>query len=166
MKLPLEWVHSNFLGYCKLSTFVGWSRQQSPNAIDGKAMHLFLLTTSRNPTRLYSTAKNTQYLGRKNSWNFFLSRTRNRSYIYIYILVMSLLPLWIPVSLPGDENTLPNPSHGRVIPRWNRLDKRNWSMKKIPLCAPCAPAARENVFRLLHKPPKNDCLQAWNNKIT
>ena len=29
-------------------------------------------------------------------------------------------------------------------------------MKKIPLRAPRAPAAHENVFRLLHKSPKND----------
>ena len=32
--------------------------------------------------------------------------------------------------------------------------------KKIPLRAPRTPAARENVFRLLRKPPKNDCLDA------
>ena len=43
---------------------------------------------------------------------------------------MSLLPLWIRPCVPGDENTLPKPSQGRVIPRWNRLDKRNRSMKK------------------------------------
>ena len=77
---------------------------------------------------------------------------------------MSLLPLWIPGSVPGslspDENTLPKPSQGRVIPRWNRLDKRNRSMKKIPLCAHRTPAARENAFRSLNKPPKNDCLDA------
>ena len=45
---------------------------------------------------------------------------------------MSLLPLWI----PADENTLPKHSQGRVIPRWNRLDKRNRSMKtrkRVPL---------------------------------
>ena len=57
---------------------------------------------------------------------------------------MSLLPLWIPGSLgPSvrpDENTLPDPSHGRVIPRWNLLDKRNRSMKKNP--ASRAPHAR------------------------
>ena len=41
--------------------------------------------------------------------------------IYIYILVMSILP----VCLPGEQNALPDPSHGRVIPHWNRLDKRN-----------------------------------------
>ena len=73
---------------------------------------------------------------------------------------MSILPLWIPVSLCPDENTLPNLSQGRVIPRWNRLDKRNRSMKKIPLRAPRTPAARKNAFRSLNKPPKNDCLDA------
>ena len=36
-------------------------------------------------------------------------------------------------SVRPDENSLPKPSQGRVIPRWNRLDKRNWFMKKIPL---------------------------------
>ena len=49
---------------------------------------------------------------------------------------MSLLPLWIPgsvrPSVRPDENTLPKPSRGRVIPRWNRLDKRKGSMKKNP----------------------------------
>ena len=64
---------------------------------------------------------------------------------------MSLLPLWI----PADENTLPKHSQGRVIPRWNRLDKRNRSMKKIPLRAPRTPVARENAFPSLNKPPKN-----------
>ena len=33
-------------------------------------------------------------------------------------------------------------------------------MKKNPLRAPGAPAALENVFRLLYKPPKNYCLDA------
>ena len=27
-----------------------------------------------------------------------------------------------------------------------------------------APAARENVFRPLHKPPQDDCLEAWTKK--
>ena len=52
-----------------------------------------------------------------------------RLYIYIYILVMSLLRVWmdpwIPASLPGGQNTLPEPPHGRAIPRWNRLGKKN-----------------------------------------
>ena len=69
---------------------------------------------------------------------------------------MSLLPAW----LRPDENTLLKPSQRRVIPRWNRLDKRNRSMKKIPLRAPRTPAARKNAFRSLNKPPKNDCLDA------
>ena len=33
-------------------------------------------------------------------------------------------------------------------------------MKNIPLRAHRAPAVRENVLRSLHKPPKNDCLDA------
>ena len=33
-------------------------------------------------------------------------------------------------------------------------------MKKNPALARRTPAARENVFRLLHKPTKNDCLDA------
>ena len=29
-----------------------------------------------------------------------------------------------------------------------------------------APAARENVFRLLHKLPQNDCFESWTIKIS
>ena len=38
-------------------------------------------------------------------------------------------------------------------------------MKKISLRTHRAPAARENVFRPLHKPPQNDFLEAWTIKI-
>ena len=27
--------------------------------------------------------------------------------------------------IPGGQNTLPEPPHGRAIPRWNRLGKKN-----------------------------------------
>ena len=41
---------------------------------------------------------------------------------------MSVLPVWIPVGLlpwPAEPNELPDPAHGRAIPRWNRLGKTN-----------------------------------------
>ena len=60
---------------------------------------------------------------------------------------MSLLPLWIPGSIHPDENKLPKPSQGRVIPRWNRLDKRNRSMKKN--LASRAPRAHSALKRVL-----------------
>ena len=32
---------------------------------------------------------------------------------------MSILPVCLPPCLPGEQNALPDPSHGRVIPHWN-----------------------------------------------
>ena len=76
---------------------------------------------------------------------------------------MSVLPVCLraclPACLPAEPNELPDPAQGRAIPRWNRLGKRNRSMKKNPASRARAPAARENVLCLLHKLPQNDFLE-------
>ena len=43
---------------------------------------------------------------------------------------------------------------------------KNIGVKKFSRRARRAPAARENVFRSLHKPPKNDCLETWIIKMS
>ena len=63
---------------------------------------------------------------------------------------MSVLPVWIPGSLPGsldpEPNKLPDPAHGHLIPRWNCLGKKNRSMKKFPASrAQCARSAQKSV---------------------
>ena len=64
---------------------------------------------------------------------------------------MSVQPVWIPACLPGsvrpERNPLREPAQGRAIPRWNRLGKRNRSMKKN--LASCAPRARSALKRVL-----------------
>ena len=64
---------------------------------------------------------------------------------------MSILPVWLPVSLSAEPNKLPDPAQGRAIPRWNRLDKRNRSMKKNP--ASRAPRRFQNCknFKIVEK---------------
>ena len=61
-------------------------------------------------------------------------------------ILRACLGVWVSACGIKHERELPQ---GHVIPHWNRLDKRNLSMKKI-----------------LHKPPKNDCLQTWWIKIS
>ena len=56
------------------------------------------------------------------------------------------LRVWIPACLPGEQNTLREPPHGRAIPRWKRLGKRNRSVKKNPASrAPRARSAQKRV---------------------
>ena len=46
------------------------------------------------------------------------------------------------------------------------LHIKNIGVKKFSPRAHRAPAARENVFRSLHKPPINDCLETCAIKIS
>ena len=50
---------------------------------------------------------------------------------------MSILPVCLPAWVSGEQNALPDPFHGRVIPRWNCLDREIDPRKKIPLRTPC-----------------------------
>ena len=57
--------------------------------------------------------------------------TNHFDFIYIYIFVMSVLPVWIPGSLPGSGTKHASRTRQEsVIPRWNRLGKTNLFMKK------------------------------------
>ena len=67
---------------------------------------------------------------------------------------MSVLPVWIPGSLPGSAakhtcQNLPGVCDTSLKPSWQ---KKLIHEKKIPLRALRTPAARENAFRSLHKP--------------
>ena len=78
---------------------------------------------------------------------------------------MSILPVWVPVSVRNKTHFANSPRGVRyLIGTVSTKEIDPW--KKIPLRAPGAPAARENAFRLLHKPPKNDCLEIWYIKIS
>ena len=60
---------------------------------------------------------------------------------------MSVLRVWIPGSLPAERNALADIAQGRAIPRWNRLGKRNLSVKKnLASRAPRARSARKRVM--------------------
>ena len=49
---------------------------------------------------------------------------------HLYIYFRNVRPPCLDPSLGPERNPLHEPAQGRAIPRWNRLGKRNRSMKK------------------------------------
>ena len=60
---------------------------------------------------------------------------------------MSVHPVWLPAWVRPERNPLREPAQGRAIPRWNRLGKKNRSMKKkSPFARARARRARKRVM--------------------
>ena len=85
---------------------------------------------------------------------FFLKDLKFYPYLYIYFgnVYSPCLSPCLPACLGSKTHfpTLPMDVWYLIV---TVLTKEIDPWKKIPLRMPCAPAARENAFRLLHKPP-------------